>query len=84
MMLNCEQTIIAWIKENCLKGKSELELTSRTSLLATSILDSLQFMALVEYLSAQYSVKIDEDDMSPDNFESVEAIARLIAGLKSA
>ena len=83
-MLDCEQTIIAWIKENCMKGKSEMELTPSTSLLASSILDSLQFMTLVDYLSEQYSVDIDEDDMSPDNFESVEAIARLMSNLKSA
>lgn len=83
-MSEYEQTVIAWIKENCMKGKIDLELTESTSLLATDILDSLQFMSLVEYLSQQYGVDIDEDDMSPDNFESVTTIAELIRTLKAA
>ena len=83
-MNDCEQTTINWIRENCLKGKPNVVLTPQTSLLVSSILDSLQFMSLVEYLSDEYGVDIDEDDMSPDNFESVETIAQLIESLKSA
>lgn len=79
-----ENTVLSWIRENCMKGKTEQQLTANTPLLATDILDSLQFMSLVEYVSQQYSVEIDEDDMSPDNFESVTTIAELIGRLKSA
>jgi acyl carrier protein len=79
-----EQAVIAWIKENCMKGEIDTELTASTSLLAADILDSLQFVSLVEYLCQQYGVDIDEDDMSPDNFESVSTIAELIRTLKAA
>ena len=78
-----EQTIIAWIKENCMKGKIDMELTASTPLLVANILDSLQFLSLVEYLSEEYNVDIDEDDLSPDNFESVTKIAELISTLVS-
>ena len=79
-----EKTIAEWIQENCMKGKTNIELTPETSLLVSSILDSLQFMSLVDYLSEQYSVEIDEDDMSPDNFESIRTIAELISSMKAA
>ena len=55
---DCQQTIIAWIRENCMKGKLEMKLTPSTSLLESSILDSLDFMSLVEYLAVQYGVDI--------------------------
>ena len=83
-MQEYEQTIIAWIKENCMKGRIDMELTASTPLLITNILDSLQFLSLVEYLSETYNVEIDEDDMSPDNFESVITIAELISSLVKA
>ena len=79
-----EKTIAEWIQENCMKGKTNIKLTPETSLLVSSILDSLQFMSLVDYLSEQYSVEIDEDDMSPDNFESIRTIAELISSMKAA
>lgn len=76
------QTVISWVKENCLKDKPNIEITAETQLLVTNILDSLDFLNLVEFVQEQYSIEIDEDEMSPDNFESPETVANLIASLK--
>ena len=76
------QTVIAWINENCFKDKPRMDVTAETSLLATNILDSLEFLSLVEYLQEKYDVDIDEDDMSPENFESPSTVANLVASLR--
>ena len=78
-----KQTIMAWINENCMRGKTGFNLEPDTSLLVHDILDSLDFMSLVEHLQTKYSIEIDEDDMSPENFESVNTIANLVATLTS-
>jgi acyl carrier protein len=76
------QTIIGWINENCFNNKPSMEVTAETSLLSTNILDSLDFLGLVEFLQQKYGVEIDEEDMSPDNFESPSSVANLVASLK--
>ena len=75
--------ILDWVKENCMKDKTNMELTADTSFLAHNILDSLAFLKLVTHLEETYSISIDEDDMSPDNFESATTVAALVDQLKS-
>jgi acyl carrier protein len=33
---------------------------------------------MISFLESQYRLKVDEDDLMPENFESVEAIARFV------
>ena len=75
--------VINWIDEKCLKDKSGFELTSETLLLAENILDSLAFLGLVTFLEETFQIKIDEDDMTAENFESPKTVASLIEQLKS-
>lgn len=82
-MESIEKTVMDWVKDHCLKDKPNMSLTKETSFFATNILDSLDFLNLVEYLQEQYSIEIDDDDMSPDNFENAEAVAKLVSSLKA-
>lgn len=75
--------VISWIKTNCMKDKPNMAVDSETSFFATNILDSLDFLNLVEYLQEQYGIEIDDDEMSPDNFENAAAVAALVTQLKA-
>ncbi|HYE00505.1 MAG TPA: acyl carrier protein [Alphaproteobacteria bacterium] len=48
------------------------------SLLASGLLDSLQALAIVEFLEAEFGVGLEPDDMVGENFDSVAAIAALV------
>ena len=48
------------------------------SLLETGIIDSLGVLEIVNYLSEQMQIEIEEEDLTQDNFRSVESIVRLI------
>ncbi len=41
-------------------------------------IDSLELLSLITELTERLKIDIDIDDMTPDNFNSVEAIAALI------
>ena len=82
-MSDVTTTVIDWIKQNCLKDKPGMDVTAETPLLASDILDSLDFLSLVVYLNEKFGIEIDEDDMSPDNFETPTTITELIVSLKS-
>ena len=48
------------------------------NLLTKGVIDSLRMLDLMSFLEAQYRLKVDEDDLMPENFESVDAITRFV------
>jgi acyl carrier protein len=59
------------------------EFTDEDSLLELSVIDSLVMVDLIAHLEKTYRVTIDEDDMVPENFDSVAAIADYVARKRS-
>ncbi len=58
--------------------KPEISFTPTMSLLDDGILDSLEVIALVDRISADFGIVIEPDDIDPDNFETAEKIWELI------
>ena len=53
------------------------------SLLEAEVIDSMSMVGLIAHLEKTYAIKIDEDDMTPENFDSIDAIAEYVAGKRS-
>ncbi len=47
-------------------------------LLETGIVDSLGVLSLVGYLEAEFSVTIEDDDLVPENFQTIGRLAAFI------
>lgn len=54
------------------------KVTEKDHLLESGIIDSLGIMEIVNYLIEEKGVEIDEEDLTPENFDSVESIVTLI------
>ena len=54
-----------------------------TLLFAEGIFDSLGFLSLVSYLSDEFGIDVSNDELSEENFESINAIAAFIEKKKS-
>jgi acyl carrier protein len=52
--------------------------TDRDSLLEAGVIDSTTMLDLIAYLEANYQISIDEDDMVPENFDSIDAISAYV------
>lgn len=48
------------------------------NLLESGILDSLGIMKLLEYLERTFFIRVSEEDLLPENFESINAITFLL------
>ncbi len=44
------------------------------SLLERGTIDSLAIRELIAFIESRYNIKVDEDDMFPENFDSLVAI----------
>ena len=55
-----------------------VDLDQRTSLLEGNDIDSLGLLDLVAYLEETFDVEFDDDELSPENFDSVLKLAELV------
>jgi acyl carrier protein len=47
-------------------------------LLAADLIDSLGITELVTFLEAKYGIEVGDEDLTPENFQSVENMAALV------
>lgn len=69
-----ESVINDYISREIVQDQAVLPLSNDTSLLKGGILDSLSLLRLVVFLQDRFQVTVDETDLLPENFESVDAI----------
>ena len=48
------------------------------SLLETGILDSMGVLELVEFIEGEFRISVTDEDLLPDNFQSIERIAAFV------
>ena len=54
--------------------------TNTDSLLSSSVVDSVAMVNLVTALESRFGIMIDDSELTPEHFDSVEAIVRLVSG----
>ena len=64
------------------QGKGDGPLANDHPLLASGLLDSLSIVQLVAFIEAEFAVTIQDVDFDPENFETIDTIAELIARAK--
>jgi acyl carrier protein len=65
-------------------GNGRATIRDDESLLEAGLLDSVAMVDLVAHLEQTYGIRVDEDDMTPENFDSISAIAAYLAGKQAA
>ena len=58
--------------------KSAEVIDESESLLERGIIDSVGVLNLVSFLEETYGINIDEDDLMPENFDSLSAISSYV------
>lgn len=58
-------------------GSSE-SLTDDFPLLEREVLDSMGIFQMVAFLESEFGIEIDDEDLLPENFETIESIGRLV------
>lgn len=77
-----EKIITEYIEKEIVPGSAAMELVPDQNLLADGILDSVGLQSVISFVESRFEVQIGEDQLSPDNFATVEAICSLINTLK--
>ena len=67
------------ILEDCCPG---IDFLGETSLIDGAILSSLDIVTIVGELNDEFNIEITVDDLTPENFNSVQAISALVERLR--
>ena len=80
-MLKAE--LASFIETNLVAEDRKLTITDRTALIDDGIIDSMGLLQIVSFLEARTGVRVPDDEVTPENFDTVEAIAQLVDRLQT-
>jgi acyl carrier protein len=73
-----QQQIRSFILSSFLFTDDESKLTNHDSLLEQGIMDSTGVLELVAFLESEFAVKVDDEELVPDNLDSVDRIVAFV------
>jgi acyl carrier protein len=75
-MIRIEQDIRRFVVAKFLFGRDDAELKSDTSFIDAGIIDSMSLVELIGFLGDRYGIVVDDDELTPENFDSIDCIRR--------
>lgn len=77
-MAAIDQKVRQFIQENFLFGQGGENLSNDDSFLENGIIDSTGVLELVTFVEQEFPVTIDDDELIPDNLDSINNLVRFI------
>lgn len=73
------QSLLDFINHDLLLGRSLAEpITEHSNLITAGIIDSLSLIQLVTHLEKETKIEIADQDVNPDNFQTVSTIVNYL------
>ena len=77
MTRDIKQQVRSYLEQNFLVG-TDTTLGDTDSLLQLQIVDSTGFLELVNFIESTFSLKVGDDEMVPENLETIESIEQFV------
>ncbi|MCA9018219.1 MAG: acyl carrier protein [Planctomycetaceae bacterium] len=77
-MNSIQSDIRNFVAENFLFGEDPESLNNDDSFLETGIIDSTGVLELVAFIEEKYSVEVDDDELVPENLDSIDRLINFI------
>ena len=74
--MDIKETLRKFIVENFLFGRKSVE--NGDSFLEKGIIDSTGVLEIVSWLEETYDIKVEDDELIPDNLDSIEKIEKYV------
>ena len=81
--MSMRQELLQFIRTELAGGAAPGSIDEKTQLIDSGVIDSMALMRLITFVEDRTGIRIPDDEVLPDNFQSVEEIESLVARLKS-
>ncbi|MBN1182640.1 MAG: acyl carrier protein [Bacteroidales bacterium] len=75
--MQIQENVKNYIVENILFGNDE-GLGNDILLQENGILDSMGFLEIITFVEEQFQIKVEDDEVIPENFDSIQRISNFI------
>ncbi|MFH1686994.1 MAG: acyl carrier protein [bacterium] len=69
-----------FIVDSFLLGRDPEELSDSSSLLDLGVIDSTGVLELVGHLEATFAITVEDDELIPDNLDTINNLVRFVEG----
>ncbi len=76
--MNTQAEIRKFIIDNFMMGMNPEELSDSDSLLDKGIIDSTGVLELVGFLEENYKIQVEDEELVPENLDSVNKLANFV------
>lgn len=83
-MNDIKQAVKAYIVDTMLMGADGSDIADDTSFLERSLLDSTGVLELVNFLQDTYKIEIEDQELTPENLDSLDRIAAFVTSKQGA
>ena len=78
-----EENLLKFIREDLISEEHSIEIDENEHLIERGHIDSMGLMKLVAFIEEQTGISISDEDLIPENFETVASIVRMVQRLQS-
>jgi len=83
-MQDIKNQVRQFIADNFILGAEGVTLADDDSFLEHQVLDSTGFLELISHLEETYGIKVLDDEMVPENLDSLHNVAEFVARKRAA
>lgn len=80
-MTTFRQELAKFIQNNLVGSERGITVNETTPLIEQGIVDSMGLMQIVAFIEERTHVRVPDDDVSPENFETIETIDGMVERL---
>jgi acyl carrier protein len=77
-MADVKQEIVKFIEENFIMGRKNIALDPEKSLIESGIMDSTGVLELVMFLEERFNIKIDDEELVPENLDTINFLVAFL------
>lgn len=81
--MSVSQALERFIIQDIMVGGKDVSLSPDESLIESGIVDSLGILRLVAFIEENFSVVVDDTEVVPENFETINAMSSLVQRKRS-
>jgi acyl carrier protein len=82
--MSVANVIRSFIAREILQDRDERTLTDAFPLIDEHVLDSMDIQRLVGFLETEFGIRVTDDQLLPDNFATIAAMAAMVEALRAA
>jgi acyl carrier protein len=76
--MELEEHIRKYVTENLLYVDEDFKYDNDTSFINEGLIDSMGVMELVTYVQSEFDITVEQQEVTPDNFDSVNKLVTFI------